>query len=90
MTHTKFGEAFVSLQEFDGEVIRLLGLDYAKRISLWGFREHLERNPEVIVPFDHTIEQHWLDNHITDRIMVRTKAIVLRAQLAIEGPKEKL
>lgn len=88
MTDTKFGQRFSGIQTFHDETVSLLGIDVIKRESMRDFRKLAERNREVILLFEHTVEQLTLDEFWRGRVAVRTQAIALRAQLAIEGPKE--
>ncbi|MCA2331893.1 hypothetical protein JF714_15730 [Mycobacterium avium] len=84
----RFGEKFASLRFFTAECVDSVGegyvLDHSKDEFLCGITKH----PEAIVAFDHTIQQSMHRDFLRDGFLVRTQAIVLRAQLALEGPKE--
>ncbi|AKU42389.1 hypothetical protein AVT30_gp56 [Mycobacterium phage UnionJack] len=69
------------------EAVRSVGMDLILRQAKSDFVRSLKRNREAVVMFDHTLRQEVREHHIFDRYEVTTEAIVIRAQLAIEGPK---
>ncbi|AER26417.1 hypothetical protein FGG39_gp69 [Mycobacterium phage Saintus] len=83
------GERYVSIRWFSTECRDSVGeefvLEFARDEFLWG----VKRDREAIVAFDHTIKQSTHVDYMRAGIVVRTEAYVIRAQLAIEGPKEK-
>jgi hypothetical protein len=82
------GQKFAGLQEFTAEMVEAVGLRNIKLAAGDHFRFWMKKHPEVIVPFHHTFKQDHRYDRMLDRVMVRTEAYVIRAQLAIEGPKE--
>lgn len=83
----KFGEKFAGLQQFTGEAVDSVGMEIVQLVAKSSFLKHCDRSPEVIVPLHHTIKQDHRYDFMLDTVIVRTQAIVLRAQLAIEGPR---
>ncbi|QGZ16843.1 hypothetical protein KI248_gp56 [Mycobacterium phage Phaded] len=81
------GTKFAGLQEFTAEMVDAVGMRYIKLAAMDHFRFWCDKHPEVIVPFEHTFKQDHRYDLMTDRVIVRTQAHVIRAQLAIEGPK---
>ncbi|AEK08690.1 hypothetical protein FGG22_gp071 [Mycobacterium phage Hammer] len=83
----KFGERFSMAVLFTAEFLANVGLDSAKRETKDEFYRAAERSPEVIVPFHHTLKQSCTFHHLHNMVAIQTEAVVLRAQLAIEGPR---
>ncbi|QGJ94807.1 hypothetical protein SEA_BLINN1_46 [Mycobacterium phage Blinn1] len=83
----KFGEKFSTTVFFAKEFLNSIGMHNAKILAGEEFYRAAERSPEVIVPFHHTLKQSHAYNHIRPLVAIKTEAIALRAQLAIEGPR---
>ncbi|APC43190.1 hypothetical protein SEA_JAAN_42 [Mycobacterium phage Jaan] len=81
------GTKFAGLQEFTAEMVEAVGLHSVMLAAADSFHHMLRRHPEAVVAFDHTLRQDARYEPMTNRVMVRTQAYVIRAQLAIEGPK---
>ncbi|QDK03122.1 hypothetical protein SEA_SYDNAT_38 [Mycobacterium phage SydNat] len=82
------GERFVAHQIVADEAVWSVGMDLILRQAKSDFIRMLERNREAVVMFDHTLRQEVREHHIFNRYAVTTEAIVIRAQLALEAPKE--
>ncbi|AFF28421.1 hypothetical protein FDI11_gp56 [Mycobacterium phage Tiger] len=82
------GERFVMHQVVTDEAVWAVGMDLILRQAKSDFIRMLDRNREAVVMFDHTLRQEVREHHIFDRYAVTTEAIVIRAQLALEAPKE--
>ncbi|QJD50248.1 hypothetical protein SEA_IWOKEUPLIKEDIS_45 [Mycobacterium phage Iwokeuplikedis] len=84
----RFGEKFASIQVFNDEAILAVGEEVILEAALYSFRKAAERHPEVVVVFEQTIRQtvaqNWFD-FIRREHGVRTEAMVIRAQLALEA-----
>ncbi|BBX09435.1 hypothetical protein [Mycolicibacterium aichiense] len=81
------GQKFAVMQQFDGRLVDTFGLEFVLREAMRGFTKSAERDPQVIVPFHHTVKQLHRYDMMHDADLVRTEAYVIRAQLAIEGPR---
>ncbi|ATW60907.1 hypothetical protein SEA_ARCHETTA_36 [Mycobacterium phage Archetta] len=81
------GQRFVMHQVVTDEAVRSVGMDLILRQAKSDFIRMLDRNREAVVMFDHTLRQEVRESHFFDRYAVTTEAIVIRAQLAIEGSK---
>ncbi|QGH80603.1 hypothetical protein SEA_RAHALELUJAH_43 [Mycobacterium phage Rahalelujah] len=82
-----FGEKFAGISVFSARCVEDIGQELVYTAALDSFRHGLRRNPEAVVAFEHTIKQKSVYDVMRDQWAVRTEAVVLRAQLAIEGPK---
>ncbi|AEJ93569.1 hypothetical protein AIRMID_37 [Mycobacterium phage Airmid] len=84
------GERFVMRQVVTDEAVWAVGLDLILREAKSDFVRSLKRNREAVVMFDHTLRQTVREHHYHYHNMnaITTEAIVIRAQLALEAPKE--
>ncbi|UJQ86276.1 hypothetical protein SEA_BONAMASSA_37 [Mycobacterium phage Bonamassa] len=81
------GQRFAMHQVVTDEAVRSVGMDLILRQAKSDFIRMLDRNREAVVMFDHTLRQEVRESPFFNRYAVTTEAIVIRAQLAIEGPK---
>ncbi|ALA06765.1 hypothetical protein AVV06_gp57 [Mycobacterium phage Chadwick] len=82
------GERFVVHQMVTDEAVWAVGLDLILREAKSDFVRSLKRNREAVVVFDHTLRQTVREHHCLNMHAITTEAIVIRAQLALEAPKE--
>ncbi|AVP42075.1 hypothetical protein KIP48_gp56 [Mycobacterium phage Naca] len=82
------GERFVVHQMVTDEAVWAVGLDLILREAKSDFVRSLKRNREAVVVFDHTLRQTVREHHFHNMHAITTEAIVIRAQLALEAPKE--
>ncbi|AZS08243.1 hypothetical protein PBI_IRONMAN_41 [Mycobacterium phage IronMan] len=82
------GYKFASIIEVTDEAVLAVGEKPILDHALADFRKLADKHPEVCVVFDHTIRQSvhqdW-HRFMRQSHLVRTEAMVIRAQLAIEA-----
>ncbi|ACE79966.1 hypothetical protein Pukovnik_40 [Mycobacterium phage Pukovnik] len=79
------GQKFAVVQAFTEEMVAAFPEEYILRHVEEGFRHAMRKHPEVVVPFEHTIRIDVQRDFTGRHFMVRTQAMVIRAQLAIES-----
>ena len=85
---TPLGTRFASVTAFTDEAVDCVGMDLILAEAKSDFLRSLERNREAVVMFDHTLRQEAHEHYFFNLHVIRTEAIVIRAQLALEAPKE--
>ncbi|AMO44008.1 hypothetical protein BJD46_gp40 [Mycobacterium phage Bactobuster] len=82
------GVKFAFVQEVTEEMVLALPEDVILREVEHGFRQMARRHPEIVVVFDHTIVLSVHRHFMRQSYLVQVLADVIRAQLAIEAPRE--